>query len=161
KQKLFRELESRTPAHTVLASNTSSLSIGRLQEGLDHPERVAGLHFFNPVHKMPLVEVVQAPRTDRRAAAALLKWSVALGKTPVLVNDSPGFVVNRVLMPYLSEALLLLVQKMPVLAIDRLMRRFGMPMGPLELLDQIGLDVAAHVASGFPPSPRDPNAAYA
>jgi 3-hydroxyacyl-CoA dehydrogenase/enoyl-CoA hydratase/3-hydroxybutyryl-CoA epimerase len=161
KQKVFRELEARTKPATVLATNTSSLSVARLQEGLEHPERVAGLHFFNPVHKMPLVEVVEAPRTDRRSLALLLGWSVALGKTPVPVKDSPGFVVNHVLMPYLSEAVLLLVQKMPMAGIDKLMRRFGMPMGPLELLDQIGLDVAAHVAGAFKPAPGDPTAGYA
>src|SRR5262249_24863197 len=127
-------------------SNTSSLSVARLQEGLAHPERVAGLHFFNPVHKMPLIEVAHTSRTDRRAVASLAQWAIALGKTPVVVKDSPGFVVNRVLMPYLSAAGVLAAQKMPVAQIDQIMRRFGMPMGPLELLDQIGLDVAAHVA---------------
>src|SRR5262249_16983894 len=94
----------------------------------------------------PLVEVGHTPRTDRRTAATLAQWAITLGKTPVLVKDSPGFVVNRVLMPYLGEAVVLVAQKMPVLQIDQIMRRFGMPMGPLELLDHIGLDIAAHVA---------------
>jgi 3-hydroxyacyl-CoA dehydrogenase/enoyl-CoA hydratase/3-hydroxybutyryl-CoA epimerase len=146
KRKVFRELEARTRPSTVLATNTSSLSVARLQEGLTHPERVAGLHFFNPVHKMPLIEVAHTLRTDRRAVASLAQWAIGLGKTPVIVKDSPGFVVNRVLMPYLSEAVVLAAQKMPVAQIDLIMRRFGMPMGPLELLDQIGLDVAEHVA---------------
>jgi 3-hydroxyacyl-CoA dehydrogenase/enoyl-CoA hydratase/3-hydroxybutyryl-CoA epimerase len=146
KRQIFRELEARTRPNAVLATNTSSLSVARLQDGLAHPERVAALHFFNPVHKMPLVEVAHTPRTDRRTTATLAQWAITLGKTPVVVKDSPGFVVNRVLMPYLAEAAVLVAQKMPVLQIDQIMRRFGMPMGPLELLDQIGLDVAAHVA---------------
>jgi 3-hydroxyacyl-CoA dehydrogenase/enoyl-CoA hydratase/3-hydroxybutyryl-CoA epimerase len=149
KRTLFRELDRRTPPAAVLATNTSSLSVVQIQEGLTHPERVAGLHFFNPVHKMPLVEVIHTPRTDPHTTAVLMQWAVALGKTPVLVRDSPGFVVNRVLMPYLSEAVILAAQRVPVPRIDRAMRRFGMPMGPLELLDQIGLDVAADVAESI------------
>jgi 3-hydroxyacyl-CoA dehydrogenase/enoyl-CoA hydratase/3-hydroxybutyryl-CoA epimerase len=145
KKAIFRELEKHAPPHALLATNTSSLSVASLQEGLTHPERVAGLHFFNPVHKMPLVEVVSAPATDERVARRLAAFGVSLGKTPVLVRDNPGFVVNRILMPYLGESLLLAAQGMHAELIDRAMRRFGMPMGPLELLDQIGLDVAAHV----------------
>jgi 3-hydroxyacyl-CoA dehydrogenase/enoyl-CoA hydratase/3-hydroxybutyryl-CoA epimerase len=145
KRAIFRELEQRTSPSAILATNTSSLPVASLQEGAVHPERVAGLHFFNPVHKMPLVEVVSAPATQADIAQRLAAWSVGLGKTPVLVKDSPGFVVNRILMPYLGEAVLLAAQKMPIEQIDQAMRRFGMPMGPLELLDQIGLDVAAHV----------------
>jgi 3-hydroxyacyl-CoA dehydrogenase / enoyl-CoA hydratase / 3-hydroxybutyryl-CoA epimerase len=145
KKAIFRELEKRTPPNALLATNTSSLSVAALQEGLTHPERVAGLHFFNPVHKMPLVEVVSAPATAERVARRLAAFAVSLGKTPVFVRDSPGFVVNRILMPYLGEAVLLAAQRMNAEAIDRAMRKFGMPMGPLELLDQIGLDVAAHV----------------
>jgi 3-hydroxyacyl-CoA dehydrogenase/enoyl-CoA hydratase/3-hydroxybutyryl-CoA epimerase len=151
KRAIFRELDARTPASAVLATNTSSLRVEALQEGLTHPERVAGLHFFNPVHKMPLVEVVRALRTDDAAVELLRRWSVALGKTPVVVRDSPGLVVNRVLMPYLNEAALLVAEGLPIASIDATMRRFGMPMGPLELLDQIGLDVAAHVAVAMRP----------
>jgi 3-hydroxyacyl-CoA dehydrogenase/enoyl-CoA hydratase/3-hydroxybutyryl-CoA epimerase len=149
KRGIFRELENRVPFAAILATNTSSLSVARIQEGLTHPERVAGLHFFNPVHKMPLVEVIHATRTDPRTPPALVQWAVALGKTPVLVRDSPGFVVNRVLLPYLSEAVVLATQRVAPARIDRAMRRFGMPMGPLELLDQIGLDVATHVAESI------------
>jgi 3-hydroxyacyl-CoA dehydrogenase/enoyl-CoA hydratase/3-hydroxybutyryl-CoA epimerase len=151
KQGVFRELEKRTRPTTLLATNTSSLLVRQIQEGLAQPERVAGLHFFNPVHKMPLVEVVQGPRTGERTAAALLQWAIDLGKTPVLVQDSPGFVVNRILMPYLAEAVILLTEGLTVGAIDHTMQRFGMPMGPLELLDQVGLDVAAHVARAVHP----------
>jgi 3-hydroxyacyl-CoA dehydrogenase/enoyl-CoA hydratase/3-hydroxybutyryl-CoA epimerase len=152
KRGLFRELEGRTRPDAVLATNTSSLLVQSLQEGLKDPARVAGLHFFNPVHKMPLVEVARTPANEDRAVALLARWAAALGKTPVVVQDSPGFVVNRVLMPYLNEAVLLVGEGMKVAGLDRLMRRFGMPMGPLELLDQVGLDVAAHVVESMGPS---------
>jgi 3-hydroxyacyl-CoA dehydrogenase / enoyl-CoA hydratase / 3-hydroxybutyryl-CoA epimerase len=152
KRAVFRELEARTRPGTVLATNTSSLLVASLQEGLRQPERVAGLHFFNPVHKMPLVEVARAPASSDMALSTLAAWSIALGKTPVVVRDSPGFVVNRILMPYLVEAVLLIGEGMKVDEIDGTMKRFGMPMGPLELLDQIGLDVAAHVAASMQPA---------
>ncbi len=151
KRDIFRELDLRTPPTAILATSTSSLSVAVLQEGLTHPERVAGLHFFNPVHKMPLVEVARAERTSDAAVDELRRWSVALGKTPVVVRDRPGFVVNRVLMPYLREAAVLVGEGLKIKQIDAVMRRFGMPMGPLELLDQIGLDVAAHVAVAMQP----------
>jgi 3-hydroxyacyl-CoA dehydrogenase/enoyl-CoA hydratase/3-hydroxybutyryl-CoA epimerase len=151
KRAIFRELDARTPRTTVLATNTSSLRVVSLQEGLAHPERVAGLHFFNPVHKLALVEVARTPNTDAAAVELLRQWSIALGKTPVVVRDSPGFVVNRVLMPYLNEAVLLVGEGLRIVSVDATMRRFGMPMGPLELLDQIGLDVAAHVAEAMRP----------
>jgi 3-hydroxyacyl-CoA dehydrogenase/enoyl-CoA hydratase/3-hydroxybutyryl-CoA epimerase len=151
KQALFRELERRTRPATLLATNTSSLLVRQLQEGLEHPQRVAGLHFFNPVHKLPLVEVAQAPATSEPTMASLSRWAVALGKTPVRVADSPGFLVNRILMPYLFEAVVLAAQGVSVPLLDQTMRRFGMPMGPLELIDQVGLDVAAHVARALRP----------
>jgi 3-hydroxyacyl-CoA dehydrogenase/enoyl-CoA hydratase/3-hydroxybutyryl-CoA epimerase len=163
KQAVFRELEARTRPGTVLATNTSSLAVAHLQEGLNHPERVAGLHFFNPVHKMPLVEVVRAPATGAEATSMLTRWAIALGKTPVLVRDRPGFVVNRILMPYLNEATLLIAEGLKIGQLDQIMRRFGMPMGPLELLDQVGLDVAAHVATAMRPVLSDrfaPNDAF-
>jgi 3-hydroxyacyl-CoA dehydrogenase/enoyl-CoA hydratase/3-hydroxybutyryl-CoA epimerase len=161
KKQLFRDLASRCRPETVLATNTSSLLVSALQEGLANPERVAGMHFFNPVHRLPLVEVVRTPQTAPAALATLAWWVVRLGKTPVLVGDSPGFVVNRILMPYLNEAVLLASSGVSVADVDRVMRRFGMVGGPLEVLDQIGLDVAAHVARSmasvmserFPPHP--------
>jgi 3-hydroxyacyl-CoA dehydrogenase len=103
------------------------------------------MHFFNPVHKMPLVEVVRPAATTQAVIDRLVRLAIDLGKTPVRVGDRPGFVVNRILMPYLNEALLLVGEGLPIQDVDRVMKRFGMPMGPLELLDQIGLDVAAHV----------------
>jgi 3-hydroxyacyl-CoA dehydrogenase/enoyl-CoA hydratase/3-hydroxybutyryl-CoA epimerase len=151
KRAVFREMEKEAPPSAILATNTSSLSVRQLQEVLKHPGRVAGLHFFNPVHKMPLVEVVQAPATTDETVAALVRWAIQLGKTPIVVRDSPGFVVNRVLMPYLNEAVLLAREGMSIARIDQAMRRFGMPMGPLELIDQVGLDVAAHIARSMEP----------
>ncbi len=163
KRAVFRELEARTRPATVLATNTSSLPVERLQEGLAHPERVAGMHFFNPVHKMPLVEVARASASSELSLATLTQWAINLGKTPVLVRDSPGFVVNRILMPYLNEAVVLVSEGLDIEQVDRVMKRFGMPMGPLELLDQIGLDVAAHVAQSMQPvlaGRFEPNAAF-
>jgi 3-hydroxyacyl-CoA dehydrogenase/enoyl-CoA hydratase/3-hydroxybutyryl-CoA epimerase len=152
KRELFRDLEKHTSPATVLATNTSSLRVQQLQDGLRHPGRVAGLHFFNPVHKMPLVEVVRSPATGARVAERLRAWVIGLGKTPVLVKDGPGFLVNRILMPYLNEATLLAAEGMRIERIDQAMHRFGMPVGPLELLDQVGLDVAAHVARALGPA---------
>src|SRR5439155_26202711 len=95
KRTVFREVEAHTRPDTLLATNTSSLGIANIQEGLAHPERVAALHFFNPVHKMPLVEVAHAPATARDAVATLTRWATKLGKMPVVVKDSTGFVVRR------------------------------------------------------------------
>jgi 3-hydroxyacyl-CoA dehydrogenase / enoyl-CoA hydratase / 3-hydroxybutyryl-CoA epimerase len=151
KQALFRDLEEHTSAGAILASNTSSFLVTDIARGLKYPERVGGLHFFNPVHKMPLVEVIEAQRTTEPTLAGLSAWAVALGKTPIAVKDSPGFLVNRVLMPYLAEAVLLAAEGMAIDLIDQSMRRFGMPMGPFELLDQVGLDVATHIARSMGP----------
>jgi 3-hydroxyacyl-CoA dehydrogenase/enoyl-CoA hydratase/3-hydroxybutyryl-CoA epimerase len=155
KKQLFRDMAARCGPQTILATNTSSLLVAALQEGLTGPERVAGMHYFNPVHRIPLVEVVRGPSTSPATLATLAQWAVRLGKVPVLVGDGPGFVVNRVLMPYLNEAVLLAALGMPIAAVDRVMRRFGMQMGPLEVLDQIGLDVAAHVARSMAPLMSD------
>jgi 3-hydroxyacyl-CoA dehydrogenase / enoyl-CoA hydratase / 3-hydroxybutyryl-CoA epimerase len=151
KRAVFAELDGRTRPGAVLATNTSSLPVARLQEGVKRPERIGGMHFFNPVHKMQLVEVVRASATDERTVAALVQWAIALGKTPIVVRDSPGFVVNRILTPYLYEATVLLAEGMKIAEIDHVMKRFGMLMGPLEVLDQVGLDVAAHVADSMAP----------
>ncbi len=146
KRRVFAELEVRIPADALLASNTSSLSIDSLASGLLHPERFVGFHFFNPVHRMPLVEVVRGERTSDAALVTAVVLARRLGKTPVVVKDSPGFVVNRVLMPYLREALHMLEEGYAVADLDGAMRRFGMPMGPFEVVDEVGLDVAHKVA---------------
>jgi 3-hydroxyacyl-CoA dehydrogenase/enoyl-CoA hydratase/3-hydroxybutyryl-CoA epimerase len=149
KRQVFRDLERHLRPEAILATNTSSLLVSHMQEGLANPSRLAGLHFFNPVHKMPLVEVVRTSLTSPAVVNVLTQWAASLGKIPVVVGDSPGFIVNRILVPYLNEAGILVAEGMPVESIDRVMRRFGMPMGPLELLDQVGLDIAAHVAGAI------------
>ncbi len=149
KKTLFAELEGLTPPETILATNTSALSIREIGDGLAHPERVLGLHFFNPVGRMPLVEVIHGPATSDQALATALRFVVDHGKLPVVVRDSPGFLVNRILMPYLIEAVLLYEEGHAVEVIDEAMLDFGMPMGPLRLLDEIGHDIALHVAGNL------------
>lgn len=153
KKTVFQETAKHCPQTTVLASNTSALSVTEIATAVDSPARIGGLHFFNPVHRMDLVEVIQAEQTDESTMAQLVQLSRKLGKTPVVVKDSPGFIVNRILMPYLDEAVKLAVERtargQDLSVIDLDMKRFGMPMGPLELLDQVGLDVAAHVADSM------------
>lgn len=147
KRRVFAELEVRMRPEAVIATNTSSLSVDALAEGLQHPERFVGFHFFNPVHKMPLLEVVRGAKTSDAALVTAVAFARRLGKTPVVVKDSPGFVVNRVLMPYLREAMHLLEEGYGVEAIDAAMRQFGMPMGPFEVVDEVGLDVAHKVGA--------------
>src|SRR5205823_9328018 len=117
KRRVLAELEVRIRPDAVLATNTSSLSVGELSAGLLHPERFCGIHFFNPVHRMPLVEVVRGPKTSDSTVVTAVAFARRLGKTPVVVRDAPGFVVNRILMPYLREALHLLEEGYPVAAI--------------------------------------------
>jgi len=145
KQQVFREAADVAPG-AVLATNTSSLSVDEMADGLEKPGSVVGLHFFNPVHRMPLVELVSGPRTDPEALATAFGLALALGKTPVLVADRPGFLVNRLLAPYLNEAGYLVEEGQSIEAIDSALETFGMPMGPLRLLDQIGFDVARHAS---------------
>lgn len=151
KHRVYRELEEVLHPQALLATNTSSLSLRELSAELKHPGRFGALHFFNPVHKMPLVEVGRTDRTMKATVAALTAFALDLGKVVVQVGDSPGFVVNRVLLPYLYEAMRLLLEGAEPQELDRGIRRFGMPMGPYELLDQIGLDVAAHVTHSLQP----------
>ncbi len=146
KRDVLAEVERRTSERAVFASNTSSIPITEIAARALHPERVVGLHFFNPVPRMPLVEIVAGERTSPEALATVHALAVRLGKTPVVVRDRPGFLVNRILMPYLNEALLLVGEGVSIEAVDRAMTGFGMPVGPLALLDQVGLDTALHVA---------------
>lgn len=145
KQEIFAKLEKLTRPDCVLASNTSSLDITAFAAERTHPSRVIGLHFFNPVSKMPLVEVIATDHATDAALATGFDLALAMGKTPVLVNDAPGFLVNRVLFPYLAEAMVLLGEGCGIKAVDTAMKRWGMPMGPFELLDTVGLDVAADI----------------
>ena len=146
KQQIFADLESKVPANLVLASNTSALSIDAISASLQHPERVVGIHFFNPVHRMQLVEIVRGTKTDAATLNTAIRFVKQIGKLPVLVRDSPGFLVNRILLPYMVEAVRLFAEGYRVEKIDRVMLDFGMPMGPLRLTDEVGLDVGEHVA---------------
>ena len=147
KKKIFAGLEAQVPAGTVLATNTSALSIDGIADGLKAPENVVGIHFFNPVHRMQLVELVRGARTGAGALNTALGYVKGIGKLPVIVKDSPGFLVNRILLPYMGEALRLYFEEgYPAAQIDTLMLDFGMPMGPLRLLDEVGADVGSHVA---------------
>ena len=149
KKKIFADLCKRSSSHTILATNTSALPISELceAEGITHPERIVGLHFFNPVSRMKLVEVVVTKQTSPEVVERVLAFVRGIGKLPVVVKDSPGFLVNRILMPYLIEAGKLVDEGYDPTFIDEAMLDFGMPMGPLRLLDEIGLDVASHVAA--------------
>jgi 3-hydroxyacyl-CoA dehydrogenase / enoyl-CoA hydratase / 3-hydroxybutyryl-CoA epimerase len=144
KTQVLAEVEALVQPGCVLASNTSSLSITAMQNRLARPEDFCGMHFFNPVHRMPLIEVVRGEATADRAVAVVFALARRLGKIPIIVRDGPGFLVNRVLAPYLNEAGWLIVDGASVEEVDRVMSRFGMPMGPLRLLDEVGLDVARH-----------------
>ncbi|TFG66930.1 MAG: fatty acid oxidation complex subunit alpha FadJ [Gemmatimonadales bacterium] len=144
KQQVMREIEAVVPDDAVLATNTSSLSVAGIGSALKHPERFIGLHFFNPVHKMPLVEVIRPEGADPKALATGLKFVLDMGKTPAVVADQAGFLVNRLLSPYLNEAGRILADGASVQRIDNVLTDFGMPMGPLRLLDEIGFDVANH-----------------
>ncbi len=146
KKQVFRKLEAAAGDHTILATNTSALSISELAASSAHPERVVGIHFFNPVHRMQLVEVVRAPATNPATVQRAIQFVQQIGKLPLLVNDSPGFLVNRILVPYLIEAGLLFEAGATVKDIDDAMLDFGMPMGPMRLLDEVGLDVAHHIS---------------
>jgi 3-hydroxyacyl-CoA dehydrogenase / enoyl-CoA hydratase / 3-hydroxybutyryl-CoA epimerase len=146
KQKIFQQLEQRVGPQTILATNTSALSIDAIAGGLADPTRVVGIHFFNPVHRMQLVEIVRGPRTSAAALDTALTFVKAIGKLPVLVKDSPGFLVNRILLPYMVESVRLFNEGVDASRLDRIMLDFGMPMGPLRLTDEVGLDVAQHVA---------------
>ena len=146
KKKVFAELENHIREDTIVVSNTSSLLINDMAVAFKKPERFAGMHFFNPVHMMPLVEVIRGEKTSDETIATTFKLAKSLGKTPVLVNDGPGFLVNRLLVPYMVEAVSLLEEGISIKHIDRIIESFGMPMGPIELFDEVGIDVAFKVA---------------
>lgn len=146
KKKVFAETEKYVSRECVLTSNTSSLSVQDMSHALEFPERFAGLHFFNPVHLMPLVEIILHDKIAPETVEALHKWVLRVKKTPVIVKDGPGFLVNRILMPYLNEAGFLLEEGVSVKDLDQAALDFGMPMGPGRLLDEVGIDVAVKVA---------------
>ena len=147
KQQIFRGLEAATAGDVALATNTSALSIDAIAGALHDPSRAVGIHFFNPVQRMQLVEIVRGDRTGALALETALRFVKAIGKLPVIVRDRPGFLVNRILTPYLSEAGRLFQEGYAVADIDHALEQFGMPMGPLRLIDEVGLDVGRHVAT--------------
>jgi 3-hydroxyacyl-CoA dehydrogenase/enoyl-CoA hydratase/3-hydroxybutyryl-CoA epimerase len=149
KRAVFADLAAAMPADAILATNTSSLSVTAIAEGVPHPERVVGLHFFNPVKKMPLVEIVRGAQTSDATVTRTAALALRLGKTPVIVKDVAGFLVNRLLGPYLDESLRLYAGGVDPARLERVARDFGMPMGPLRLLDEVGLDIAAHAAESL------------
>lgn len=146
KKKVFTEIEQVIRPDTIVATNTSSLLVDDMAEAFEHPERFVGMHFFNPVDRMPLVEIIRGESTNDQSLITAFQLAKKLGKTPVVVNDGPGFLVNRLLVPYMVEAISLLEEGYKIGQIDSVMVRFGMPMGPVELFDEVGLDVAYKVA---------------
>ena len=145
KQKLFAECESLCSKNTIIATNTSSLRLEELKENMKYPERFIGMHFFNPATRMPLVEVITHSQTDKKSLEKVIALSRFLGKIPIVVSDCAGFLVNRILLPYLNEAAYLLEECGDIILIDDVAKKFGFPVGPFELCDTIGIDVAYKV----------------
>jgi 3-hydroxyacyl-CoA dehydrogenase/enoyl-CoA hydratase/carnithine racemase len=142
KKQLYARLEPQLSPDAILASNTSTIPITQLASALARPERFCGIHFFNPVRKMPLVEVIRGAKTSDETVATAVAYAKGVGKSPIVVNDGPGFLVNRLLLPYMNESLELVSDGAEMKAIERAAKEFGMPMGPLTLYDVIGLDTA-------------------
>ena len=154
KHAVLTETEAKIREDAVLASNTSTISISHLAEPLKRPENFCGMHFFNPVHRMPLVEVIRGEKTGEEAIAKTVAYALAMGKKPIVVNDCPGFLVNRILSPYIGAFMGLVRRGVDFVTIDRAMERFGWPMGPAYLCDVVGIDTGVHagavMAEGFP-----------
>ncbi len=147
KRRVLAEVEESVGPDAVFASNTSALPIGRIAAEARHPERVLGMHYFSPVPRMPLLEIVVTETTAPWATATAHAFGRAQGKTPIVVRDGPGFYTTRILAPYLNEAILVLSEGARVEDVDRIMRDFGFPVGPFALIDEVGIDVGAHVAA--------------
>jgi 3-hydroxyacyl-CoA dehydrogenase / enoyl-CoA hydratase / 3-hydroxybutyryl-CoA epimerase len=142
KQKVLAEVEAEIRPEAIFATNTSTIPIREIAAGAARPDRVIGMHFFSPVDRMPLLEVIPTDRTAPRTVASAVRFGRAMGKTVIVVRDHPGFWVNRILAPYLNEAGVLIEEGVPIELIDRTMVRWGFPVGPVALLDEVGLDVA-------------------
>jgi 3-hydroxyacyl-CoA dehydrogenase/enoyl-CoA hydratase/3-hydroxybutyryl-CoA epimerase/enoyl-CoA isomerase len=147
KKAVLAETEKNIPAGSILASNTSTISITKLAEGLQHPENFIGMHFFNPVHRMPLVEIIRGKKSSDAAVARGVQYATQMGKTPIVVNDCPGFLVNRVLFPYFNGFLFLLEDGADFQKVDKVMEKWGWPMGPAYLLDVVGIDTGHHASA--------------
>ncbi|MBB3168972.1 fatty acid oxidation complex subunit alpha FadB [Simiduia aestuariiviva] len=154
KHAVLAEVEGKMRTDAILTSNTSTISIDYLAQPLKRPENFCGMHFFNPVHKMPLVEVIRGAKTSDTAVAATVGYALAMGKKPVVVRDCPGFLVNRILSPYMGCFMQMVHEGADFAAIDKVMEKFGWPMGPAYLCDVVGIDTGVHagavMSEGFP-----------
>ena len=146
---LYKEIEPKMKRTAILATNTSSIPLEQLTDALKKPDRLVGLHFFNPVSRMPLVEIVVGEKTSKKAQQTVTTLTKKIKKLPLPVTSTPGFLVNRILMPYLTEAVTLVEEGVPITTIDKVALDFGMPMGPIELADTVGLDICLHVAENL------------
>jgi 3-hydroxyacyl-CoA dehydrogenase/enoyl-CoA hydratase/3-hydroxybutyryl-CoA epimerase len=156
KKALYEDLEARLPSHAVIATNTSTIPLEGLRADLHRPRRFIGLHFFNPVSMMPLVEVVRCADTEQESLDIGFAFVKAIGKFPLGCLSAPGFVVNRILAPYMTEAMHLVASGVPMTIVDRAAENFGMPMGPVELADSVGLDVVLHSSETLGADPDSP-----
>jgi 3-hydroxyacyl-CoA dehydrogenase/enoyl-CoA hydratase/3-hydroxybutyryl-CoA epimerase len=147
KNKVYASLEEKVKKGTIIATNTSSLSITELVKETKHPKRFVGMHFFNPVSRMPLVEIISGEETSDKTVATVVKLAKRLGKTPIKVSECAGFLVNRTLLPYLNEAAKMFEEGENVEQIDKLLTEFGMPMGPFTLADEVGIDIGEKVST--------------
>jgi 3-hydroxyacyl-CoA dehydrogenase/enoyl-CoA hydratase/3-hydroxybutyryl-CoA epimerase/enoyl-CoA isomerase len=154
KRSVLQDVEKVTGPDAILASNTSTISITKLAEGLSRPEKFCGMHFFNPVHRMPLVEIIRGAKTSEETIAQAVNYANQMGKTPIVVNDCAGFLVNRILFPYFKGFVHLIEDGVDFQRIDKVMEKFGWPMGPAYLLDVVGIDTGVHaskiMADAFP-----------
>ncbi len=150
KKKVIAETVSKCSPDVIIATNTSSLSVTEMAQAHPRPENFVGMHFFNPVDRMPLVEVIRGPKTSDEATATIFELSKKMGKTPIVVKDGVGFLVNRLLIPYLIEAAFFLQEGMDIQKVDDVfVKQFGMPMGPFHLMDEVGIDVCVKVSKIF------------
>ena len=144
KKQIFDRIEPQLAEDAILASNTSTIPISQLAAELQRPEQFCGIHFFNPVRKMKLVEVIRGERTSDQTIATAVAYAKSIGKMPIVVNDGPGFLVNRLLLPYMNEALLAVIEGASIKEVEKAAKNFGMPMGPITLYDVVGLDTALY-----------------
>jgi 3-hydroxyacyl-CoA dehydrogenase/enoyl-CoA hydratase/3-hydroxybutyryl-CoA epimerase len=151
KQNIVKQVEASTPDHTIFASNTSSLPISKIAEGAGRPENIIGMHYFSPVQKMPLLEIITTDQTADWVTQTAFQVGVDQGKNVIVVGDGPGFYTTRILAPYMNEALVLLEEGASIEFLDKIMKDFGYPVGPMALFDEVGIDVGAHVAETMAP----------
>ena len=145
KQKMVSDIEENCNEQTIFASNTSSLPIGQIAANAKRPENVIGLHYFSPVDKMPLVEIIAHEKTSDQTISTTVAFAKKQGKTPIVVKDKAGFYINRILAPYMNEAAMLLLSGEPIDKIDKALVNFGFPVGPMQLLDEVGIDIGAKI----------------